>query len=519
MQILIEREGSCTKRDIAVLAMAIGRVEAIKATDGLVEISQIKRCSTGNLHTARPKGMIGNAGLCGACFNIQPARETVVARKGRGSGATLEHFANAADLVGKRKISSLVDGQITIAIAGTGQHDGAGWINAAAFTQCQQAFGDGGGAGIGVGTGEHQLSSPGLAQTFIAFDHRGDGGGHGRALQRSVTDNDQLIIGARKRERAAGEQIAIGHELHAIDGRGKAGIDGDGSGCAAKNRKAIIDPRRIGCAIGAGPIVIGSIPGAAAALDDAIILWPSAIPEEEVASAGIDQIDLMVDGGLQAVIGSIAGDGADRHGVGGQIAIIIKDTIDTGADHTASIDIEGTIERQIAVHIKQRIGRLATAQGHIGLASGCKGQIAVEDQLLAALSKQCGAGGKTGRADNRAMAAEIGLIRNGDAAAQCGAIKPEITGLHIHSAGIGGAVAAQRQCAGAGLLHRACTVERRSDGEGVVGIGNVEATATCAPVDGAGRLVEIGAGDLQGAAIDQQGAAAQIGFLRDRQRA
>ncbi len=196
-------------------------------------------------------------------------------------------------------------------------------------------------------------------------------------------------------------------------------------------------------------------------MNGSIATRAGAIPEEEVAATRADQIDLMVDRGLQAVIGDIAvGNRADRHAIVGESARIVKNPIDTGTDHTALFDIECAIERQITMHIKQRLGRRRAIQRHICLAARRQGQAIVKSDLLVRLPKKRRARRKACRTTDRTVTTEIGLITDRQAAAQDCAIQSQIAGPHIHCAAIAGAVGTQNKRAGTGLGESACAGQR-----------------------------------------------------------
>ncbi|GAA5629191.1 hypothetical protein Brsp05_04490 [Brucella sp. NBRC 12953] len=348
MQILIEREGSCTKRDIAVLAIAIDRVEAIKATDGLVEIGQIKRCPTGNLHTARPKGMIGNAGLCGACFNIQPARETVIARKGRGSCATLEHFADARDGVRKADIVGAIKNESGVVKMGAGENNiGVDRSGRMTIAKLQGPGGDRRQTAILRIPGQDQRAVAGLVQSVLTGQNRVDCRTPGLAVVVEIADlNDRCIaIDLIKRDGVSGEMIAVRHENQAGGLQAAAICNGHGSRGAFEDRQSVIGPDRHDAAVFIGPIVGGGVPGSVTAIDRAIGCGIGAIPEVELHSGRMQQVDLMRGGGLNRPVGIARNpvDGAKQQAVAVQLAIILKDAIKTGGGLLGRIDIDDAI--------------------------------------------------------------------------------------------------------------------------------------------------------------------------------
>ncbi len=214
-------------------------------------------------------------------------------------------------------------------------------------------------ARIGVGPVEHQCAEIRLHQIGGSGQYRTDGRRHGSARRGAVTDTDDALC-RRQCDRIALHLIAVHRELHPGDADvAGAVVDRHHTRRSLEDGKAgSRTERRIQRAVLVGPVVVGRIPDTVAAIDDAIVMISdiTAIPEIESLAAGIDEVDLVRNGGLHRKIGSRAAarNGSDGHAVVGEGPAIIHQAIDAGAEATEVGHVERPAEREIARHIEQR---------------------------------------------------------------------------------------------------------------------------------------------------------------------
>ena len=173
------------------------------------------------------------------------------------------------------------------------RHAGTGGAQCGVGTDLQYAGVDRRAAAVGVGAFEYQRAAAGLGQrgrTAAIDDLRG----HGRG---GVAVHAQAEVGCGQHAAAAADHaVAIGYELHA--GRVHVLDHRDGARGALEHREALA-PRRIDRTIGGGPVRVGVVPHAGAAVDDAVADGLRTIPELQAEAAGDhDQVDLVGDAGL-----------------------------------------------------------------------------------------------------------------------------------------------------------------------------------------------------------------------------
>src|SRR5690606_6322198 len=184
----------------------------------------------------------------------------------------------------------------------------------------------------------------------------------------AANSDDRLRSG--QVEAVAGDRVAVGRELHASDvDRAKAGVDRNVARGSLEDGERAVEERCVDRTILQGPVVIacGVLPDTIPAGDHPVIAPArGAVPEAERQAAGVDQVDLVLDGGLNVEIraGRQRTEGESR---AAQRTAVIEHPVDARAEAAtlAGGHVERPAKHQVTADLDQVIER---ASGYARLA-------------------------------------------------------------------------------------------------------------------------------------------------------